>query len=190
MLEKNYNTVPFNDLYMVFNLTPPYPFILSLCFLTGSNSTSLDFNIVHNDNIVGSLQATRFSQASKTYYHSSTLIQTRLIREIKVDFDYDVIFENSILKKADVTIYFNEKLHTETNINWEYNRYHVEKNGKHFQTLRDSIDYTTILLYFKEPLHTDRCFSEQDGNFNNIYYLGDGTYKKVNSKGRENIYYY
>jgi len=36
----------------------------------------------------------------------------------------------------------------------------------------------------------ERCFSEQNGSFNDLVALGKHRYKKINSKGRENIYQY
>ncbi|WP_286814338.1 MULTISPECIES: DUF6134 family protein [unclassified Maribacter] len=171
------------------------PFILLYFFtlpvdLPNATNTSLYFNIVVKDKIVGSLKAAQNSKGSKTNYHSSTTIKTRIIKDISVNHRYDVTFVNNILKKADVNITVNKKPHTKTVTQWENNRYQVIKNDKNLSVLKDSIDYATILLYFKEPIGVDRCYSEQDGSFNTIISLGNHMYKKLNSKGKENVYYY
>ena len=65
------------------------PFILLYFFtlpvdLPNATNTSLYFNIVVKDKIVGSLKAAQNSKGSKTNYHSSTTIKTRIIKDISV----------------------------------------------------------------------------------------------------------
>lgn len=155
-----------------------------------SANTSLYFNIVLDDKIIGSLICTQNSEDSKTYYQSSTTIKTRIIEDISVNHNYDVTFVENILQKADVNITINKKSHAKTVTQWENNRYKIIKNNKNLSVLKDSIKDATILLYFKEPIGVDRCYSEQDGSFNTIISLGNHMYKKINSKGKENVYYY
>ena len=152
--------------------------------------TPLYFNIVLKDKIVGSLMATQNSRGLKTYYHSSTIINTRIIKDISVNHKYEVTFVNKILERADADITVNNKPHTKTVTQWKNNKYQIIKNDKNLSVLKDSIEYATIMLYFKEPINVDRCYSEQDGSFNTIISLGNHTYKKINSKGKENVYYY
>ncbi len=177
----------------------PYPMTLHfilIYFLAGqmaippSADTSLYFDIVVKDKIVGSLKATQNSKDSKTYYRSSTTIKTRIIKEIAVNYKYNVTFENEILKKADVTITVNKKPHAETHTLWKDTEYQITKNGKSEVALKETINYATISMYFEEPIEVNRCYSEQDGSFNTIIPLGNHSYKKVNAKGQENIYYY
>lgn len=165
-------------------------FLMGYMVVPSSPEAALSFDIVHKNKTVGSLEATQTTKDSKTYYHSSTTIETKIVKKIAVHYKYDVIFENEILKKADVNITLNNKTHANTLTQWEDTEYQIAKNGKNGVSLKDTIDYATILLYFKEPINIDRCFSEQDGSFNTIVSLGNHSYKKVNSKGKENIYYY
>jgi hypothetical protein len=148
------------------------------------------FDVVHNTKVIGSLKATRTIKDSKIYYQSSTTIKTRIIKEIRVNYKYDVIFDAALLEKSEVHITVNEKPHAETLTEWKGTNYQIIKNDKKGKTIKDSISYSTILLYFKEPVNIDTCYSEQDGSFNTIIALGNHSYKKVNSKGKENVYYY
>ncbi|MCK0190646.1 DUF6134 family protein [Arenibacter sp. F20364] len=163
-----------------------------ICTITNPNvpKTSKYFDIVLKDKIVGSLKVSRSTKDSTTYYNSTTSIKTRLIKNIEVDYKYDVVFDNMMLKKADVQITVNDKPHAETTTLWKEGYYQVLKNSNEEITLMEPIDYTTILLYFKEPVDIDRCYSEQDGSLNHIISLGDHTYKKINAKGKENTYHY
>ena len=171
-------------------------YFILLYFLKGqidvprSIDSSLYFDIVHKDKVVGSLKASQKIEGSKVYYQSFTSIKIQIIKDIQVNYKYDVTFENKILKKTDVKITLNDKPHAETQTQWKDAQYKIAKNDKNEVVLKDNIDYSTILLYFEEPINIDRCYSEQDGSFNTIIPLGSHSYKKINSKGKENLYYY
>ncbi|WP_247656637.1 DUF6134 family protein [Maribacter sp. MMG018] len=157
---------------------------------SNTNDTVLYFDIVLNDKVIGNLKATKSSEGNKTFYQSETAIKTRVIKEIEVNYKYDVTFENKVMKMADVVIDVNNKPHANTVTNLKGSQYQIIKNDKKEEVVDPPIDYTTILLYFKEPVNIDRCYSEQNGSFNTIVALGEHSYKKINTKGKENIYYY
>lgn len=168
-------------------------FIIVFFLLLPSNSklteTSLKFDIVLRNKVVGQLVATEINKDTKVFYHSSTNIKTRIITEIHVNYKYDVVYDNATLKKADVYVSVNDKLHAETHTEWMNDQYLIKEDKKKV-THDEPINYSTILLYFKEPKHVKECFSEEDGSLNTIVSLGNHVYKKINSKGKENIYYY
>jgi len=168
----------------------PFCFLIFLGGTTKVTDSSIFFDIVHRDKVVGSLIASQKTIGSKIDYQSVAKIETRLIKGIEVDYKYDVTFENQLLKKADVHITINDKPHAETSTVWKDDTYQIiESDGKK-KTLQHAIDYTTILLYFKEPTRVSECYSEQDGSLNSISALGNHPYKKINSKGNENTYHY
>ena len=163
---------------------------ISLGSVSKPTDESLYFNVVHKGKVIGSLNATKTLKDSITYYQSSTTIETRIIKEIRVNYKYDVAFKKNMLESSKVDITLNEKPHAKTRTLWKDSDYQVIKNDEDKETLTDSINYSTVQLYFKEPKNIDKCYSEQNGSFNTIIALGNHAYKKINSKGRENIYYY
>jgi len=175
-------------------------FILIICTLFCSNlnndkvykssTNTLNFNIIYKDKIVGNLQATKTIKNSMVNYQSITTINTRIIKKIEVNYKYDVTYENDFLKKANVVIDINDKPHSDITTNWKGSYYQIIKNSKKEIVVEDNITYATILLYFKEPIEVEKCYSEQDGSFNTIVPLGNHIYKKINVKGHENIYHY
>jgi len=169
-------------------------FIISLLFFQGSlldsSNTALNFDIILHNKVVGSLESTQIKKDSITYYKSSTNIKTRLIKDILVNYKYDVEFNDKFLKKADVHIMVNKKPHAKTLTQWTDAHYQISKNEDNEKTLKNPITFSTIQLYFNEPINISSCYSEQDGSFNTIVSMGNNTYKKVNSKGKENMYYY
>lgn len=154
-----------------------------------SNSTELYYDIVMKDKVIGSLDTHQKTKGTITTYQSFTSIKTKLLRTIEVDYKYDVTFSKSMLKKAKVSIVVNSREHAETSTLWKNAQYEIIKDKKE-STLQDSIQYTTVLMYFKEPKNIKECYSEQDGTMNTIVSLGNHKYKKINANGKENVYFY
>ncbi|WP_405414629.1 DUF6134 family protein [Maribacter sp. Asnod1-A12] len=152
--------------------------------------STLVFDIISKNKIIGDLKATKIIKDSKVHYKCITSINTRIIKEIQVNYEYDVTFENNKLKKANVLIDINDKPYADILTKWEIAYYQISKNDKNELVVEEDIKYATILLYFVEPVNIERCYSEQDGSFNTIIPLGNHSYKKINSKNHENIYYY
>ncbi len=170
--------------------------LLLINFLTLMGNTpnvsekNIYFDIVHKNNIVGSLKASKTKTDAITTYKSATNIETRIIKEFSVHYNYNVAFENAFLKDAEVHITVNKKPHAETITRWKDTYYQVIKDEKDETSINKSINYATVQLYFEEPKNITTCFSEQDASFNTIMAMGNHTYKKINSKGNENLYYY
>ena len=155
-----------------------------------ASKNTLTFDIINKNEVIGNLKATKTSTDTKTHYQSVTTISTKILKEIKVNYKYDVTYERNKLKKANVYIDVNNKPYADILTNWEVKHYQITKNDKKEKVVEDEINYATILLYFNEPFDIERCYSEQDGSFNTIVPLGNHTYKKINAKNHENIYYY
>ncbi|MBU2996776.1 hypothetical protein KO500_10035 [Cellulophaga baltica] len=148
------------------------------------------YDIIYKNKNIGSLKATYSTKGDKTIYHTSSTIGIKIIKQIDVNYTYEVSMENNLLKKANVDILVNGKQHAKTNTHWQENKYLITKNNKVQDPINTTIKYSTILLYFIEPMNITKCYSEQDGSFNSITSLGNHTYKKTNSKGKENNYTY
>ncbi|MGS0527081.1 DUF6134 family protein [Zobellia nedashkovskayae] len=169
--------------------------LIWLIFLMGFSSdstflaTTLHYDIIMKDKIIGSLDTHQKTKGNVTTYQSFTSIKTKLLTTIEVDYKYDVTFSKVMLKKAKVSIVVNSRENAETSTLWKNTQYQIIKNKKE-STLQDSIQYTTVLMYFKEPKNIKKCYSEQDGTMNTIVSLGNHKYKKINANGKENMYFY
>ena len=169
--------------------------VVIIFFITlGSDSNTFEekiiFDVIRNEKVIGNLKATKTIKDSKTYYKSSTSIKARIIKEIRVNYKYNVTFDSESLQQSNVNITVNEKSHAKTSTEWDNNTYQVVKNGKDEATITNAISYATVQLYFEEPKNITTCYSEQNGNFNTIIAMGNHVYKKVNASNNENLYYY
>ena len=153
---------------------------------TDNTRTDLYFDVVLKNKVVGSLMTSQKTVGSKTLYHSTTNIQTRLIVDVEVDYNYSVTFIKDQLDEANVEITINDKPHSKTHTLRNKDEYQITKDNGNLIVLDDAIDYSTILLYFKEPIQVQQCYSEQDGSMNHIIDLGNHIYKKNLMKSKSN----
>jgi len=170
--------------------TIPFYFVMFLLGTPSVPNNELQFDILFKDEVVGNLQTSESVSDSVFSYKSSTSLEIRIIKDFKVDYMFDVTLKNGLLQQSDVDITVNQKPHAQTTTKLTHGIYIIEKDHEKETTVQDSITYTTVMLYFVEPVHIKRCYSEQDGTFNQLIPMGNHRYKKVNAKGRENIYQY
>ena len=175
---------------MIRNFIATIVLFISLNSSAQNTQESITFNIIHKNKVIGSLEATKTIKDTTTYYKSSTNINTRIIKNIHVNHKYNVVFNQGLLSSADVNIIINDKQNAKTITTRKNKNYQIIKNGKHETPIKTSINYATVQLYFEEPTHVSQCYSEQNGDFNSIIAIGNHTYKKVNAKNNENLYYY
>ncbi len=153
-------------------------------------SKKLSFDMIWRGKSVGTLYAIQKNIDSKIYYQSSTNIQIKFIKTFDINYEYDVRFDNEVLQSADVDINYNGNQHAQTKTRKKNNQYQVFKNNKLEETVKETISYSTISMYFQEPLNIKRCYSEQEGDFNTIVHLGNHKYKKTNTSDRESFFFY
>jgi len=167
-----------------------FSFIVCQINFVKPTEKKLSFDMVWKGKSVGTLYATQKNIDSKTYYQSSTNIQIKFIKTFDINYEYDVVFDNQILQTAHVDINYNGNNHAQANTKRKNNEYQVTKDGKLENTFKETVQYSTISMYFEEPINIKRCYSEQEGDFNTIAHLGDHKYKKVNTSGRESFFHY
>jgi len=167
-----------------------FSFIICQFNFSEPSEKKLSYDMIWRGKSVGTLYATQKKVDSKTYYQSSTNIQIKFIKTFDINYEYDVRFDNNILQTANVDINYNGNQHAQTNTKLKNNEYEVIKDGELETTFKEKIQYSTISMYFEEPVTITRCYSEQEGDFNIITSLGNHKYKKVNSRGKESFFFY
>lgn len=165
-------------------------FLLSALSHKPSEGTVLYFDIYMKDSMVGTLRAAIDPMGPQTQYSSDTSVKVKVLKKLKVDYEYLVTYEDGYLFESNVDVLVNEKPHAEAYTKWTGTEYRIIKNGKKELSFNDKVPYSTILLFFREPDGIEHCYSEMDGSINTIIPLGGHSYKKVNSKGKENTYSY
>ena len=101
-----------------------------------ASKNTLTFDIINKNEVIGNLKATKTSTDTKTHYQSVTTISTKILKEIKVNYKYDVTYERNKLKKANVYIDVNNKPYADILTNWEVKHYQITKNDKKEKVVR------------------------------------------------------
>jgi len=151
---------------------------------------AVTFDIVHNEKVLGELNATKSAIDNRTLYESQTVIGTRLIKKIEVRHELQVEFKSDLLEMAKVVTTVNGKPHATVKTKRVGSTYQFYKNGKLCKTFSGSIGYSAIMMLFDDPQGIGEAYSEGAEKFCAIVPAGHCTYQKVNSKGRKNKYSY
>jgi len=102
--------------------------------------------------------------------------------------NYDVVYKDGKLISAYVKN-VKDGVTEIVNIIWEGTQYMIKK-GAEMLHLNQQLDFSTIHLYFTEPVNRTRIFSERLGQYCNFTKLAEGVYQCKLDNGVSNIYRY
>ncbi len=170
-----------------------FHFIISVFLITSlqAQETDLLFNIIHKNNTIGTLTAKKKPVGENVHYYNHTAISTRILfANIEVDYQYTVVYNQDQLIKAAAKIRLNGNTRTNTFTEKNVQDYIFYENGKQQRSITENIAYSTVNLLFEEPLHIDKVYAEEHGEFHELKKIRRHTYEKINSKGKVNTYFY
>lgn len=101
---------------------------------------------------------------------------------------FDVLYKSGSLVNS---LYVSEKKDDNiiTKVNKHNNIYKVLFNDKSHQ-VQEQIQFSSVMLYFKEPVGIQKIFVERLGNFLPIVKSGPGQYEYLQPDGTKSIYRY
>jgi hypothetical protein len=108
-------------------------------------------------------------------------------------YEFRVEYRHDKLYQADAKIIVNGDLHKQTSVRLDGGKYvftETKKRSEETKQIDYPVDYSSIMFLFKEPKDLDASFSEEEGVYHPLKYIGDHSYEKTNSKGRVNKYVY
>jgi hypothetical protein len=124
-------------------------FLLSAVSHKPSEGKVLYFDIYMKDSMVGTLRAAIDPMGPQTQYSSDTSVKVKVLKKLKVDYEYLVTYEDGYLFESNVDVLVNEKPHAEAYTKWNGTEYRIIKNGKKELSFNDKVPYSTILLFFR-----------------------------------------
>lgn len=179
--------------YVIFSLLPVAVLLLFslLYFPVPIEREVWNYEVEIKKKVAGNIRVVREKEGRRKYkYQTHSFIKHQVIIPIKVIHDFQVTYENDLLKYAVVKIQVNGNEHTSTQTIYQgYKKWIFKKDGDR-EEIRKTIDYSSILLYFREPEGIDKVFSEEDGSFHDLQRTSMHTYMKISPKGRKNKYHY
>ena len=146
-------------------IVPGYAFagwMLLTSFTTPTDCCrKLDFVVFKGDDQVGTLTANEKIEGKRTTYSLLSHVTIRLLFTFKIIENINNVFENGHLKSSVHTRHINGSLKTENRIQRiDSNAYTMTDADKTVKHINEAIHNTILELYFKEPIETQRRYSE------------------------------
>lgn len=164
--------------------------LLLVFILNDSLQETIHFDVVRNEKIIGELVAIKSHSDGLITYSNSTNITSRVFKDISICYQFDVVMIQNKLDAANAMIEVNGRVRNHTIIKRVENQYEIQRKGERKKRLAEPVTYPAILLLFQEPINIKKSFYEETGDFHTLHSMGNHSYKKVNSSGKENWYYY
>lgn len=161
-----------------------------MSFHLSAQKKILYFNILHNDNVIGTLEAKKEINGEKIIFTDQTIISTHILTKIEVEYNYEAIYYNNDLTESNVIIFLNGHQKTKTTTEKDNYLYTFYKNNTKENEIDETIQYSTIMLLFDEPKNIAKVYAEEHGVFHNLKKIGDHEYLKTSPDGKKNTYKY
>ncbi len=133
---------------------------LSFISLSQGQERTLAYDLMHKNKVIGSLIATRQTNGSSEIYVVKTEITKKILHVKHCTYDLIIHYEDGKLKSSDYKLYVNEKLDKKTMLVQKGGQLIAMKNDKPKKMRKKEIDFSSALLYFKEPAGITETFSE------------------------------
>ena len=138
---------------------------------------------------IGDMTLSRLDQGDAERYLINSESQAKVLfvkqhSEVK----FDVLFKSGILEKSHYSSVKKDD-NIVTNVNRNTQGYSINSNNKH-SNIKDRISYSSVLLYFKEPVGISKIFVERIGDFLPLKKTAQGVYEYLQPDGTRSIYRY
>ncbi len=166
-------------------------FILA-SFITFPEATiekNISFSVIQDNKKVGEIQGAKFIADEKIIYTCLTKATPKKLIKIKITSEYEVQMEAGKMREAEANVTVRGSTYAHNHI--EYCEEDCKgKNDQKIHYIKKPVTYTTTMLYFEEPIHITRVYSELDGSFHTIKNRGNHVYEKINPEGKKSVFFY
>jgi len=148
------------------------------------------FDILYKGRTAGTLTAKKAIKEGKIIYTSYTNLEVHLLTNIKMEYSYNVVYNNGVLENASVKILVNGHLRTDVNTVLNDEGYTYYSRGEEAKIIIEKIQYSIEKLSFEEPVGITKIYAEEHGTFHDLKKIAIHTYLKTAPNGHKNTYYY
>lgn len=166
-------------------------FLIMISLTLGStlSAQNLQYEVILMNKKIGDMSVTKTNSEHGDRYilNSESMAKVLFIKQSsKVNFD--VLYNSGGLVKS---LYISEKKddNITTKVHKEDLLYKVNSNNT-LSNFKENIAFSSILLYFKEPVGVSRIFIERLGAFLPLKKTGTGQYEYLQPDGTTSIYRY
>lgn len=164
-------------------------FLLFTLTMISARAEKFQYEVILLGKKIGSMEISKLKvdQGDRYILQSESSAKVLFVKQdSKVSFD--VLFNGGSLINS---LYVSEKKDDNiiTKVNKVNNLYKVSYNDKLHQ-VQEPIVFSSVLLYFKEPIGINRIFVERMGNFFPLKKTAPGQYEYLQTDGTKCIYRY
>ena len=166
-------------------------FLILLSFSLGLNvfAQNFKYEVILLNKKIGDLNVSKTnSNGTERYLLNSESMAKVLFMKQSSKINFDVLFNSGSLVKS---LYIIEKddEHIRTQVHKEDNLYKVNSNNT-MSSLKENIRFSSVMLYFKEPVGVSKVFIERIGGFVTITKSAANQYEYQQPDGTKCIYRY
>lgn len=163
--------------------------LLSLSLGSNAFAQSLKYEVIMMNKKIGDLNVSKtYSNGVERYLLNSESIAKILFIKQSSKINFDVLYNSGTLVKS-LYIIEKEDENIRTQVHKEDNIYKVNSNNT-LSSLKENIRFSTIMLYFKEPVGVSKIFIERIGNFVSLTKTAANQYEYQQPDGTKCIYRY
>jgi hypothetical protein len=160
------------------------------CALSTSAQQRTTFDIIFKDEPIGVASAMVSTQGNSSSYLVETHVNVQLIYQIRIDLKLQSRYEDGIMQEASLLKRVNGTEKINNQIYWLGERYSIISQSKKVSSVEGGITRSISTLYFTEPEHISKVFSETFLTYVPVKEVANGTYTVTLPDGRINSYYY
>ena len=167
-------------------------FLLLVCPYGQSLSLINTFNVVCKGESIGQLEVTKtINDDVIDFKYLLDITTTVIFKEVRVQYDMDAQYSGGNLLNYHLIYKVNEKVHDEVLVDWNEDHYTIQSTRQkqkkdHFSL----INFTTVLLFFSEPLKRTKVWGELNCRYQPLIKVEDNGYEMSTDDGRSNVFYY
>ena len=170
-----------------------FPFLLiSMTLTTNEVNTEerIVFDIINKGKNVGYISIEKSTSENNTIYNVDSKVETQLIFKFKAEGKERSIYRNDTLIYSSVYRKLNNKIKLNQTLKFNKGNYAIIK-GKNRSSLNlNVITCNLVVLFFEEPIDTDKVYCDKLKKKLNIIKLAKGKYKVKFPNGSYNIFNY
>lgn len=165
--------------------------LLSLSLHAQIDSDTLKYDILIDDKVIGDLIAIKDLKSDSSFEYSVlSNVDYKILFSFHISFDYKTVFNrNGKYSSSTFEYIMNDDIKESNWINCNSEECYVYEGDEIIKVIDNSVKFTAIQLYFKEPLNGLSVFSER---FCDMFEVEKekGGYKVDFPGGSTNTYYY
>jgi len=153
-------------------------------------SETYTYSILHDNKPIGTIRCEKKQNRDTIEYQFVSQVNMRFIFSLQIEDRIRVSFTGQQLWKASVYRTVNGKVKVDNQTLRIGNQYQVKRAGDKPDWIPGPLAYSTVCLYFEEPLQKAKVFSEKFQQLISLKALGNSSYQLNLPNGRKTVYKY